>query len=82
MRIEKHEFLVTYDYGTGGLWAVLQAICAIDITSKYPQLTVVDERPDWMDDKTYNKIRSNSNYNVNNIPEDSWLQKLNEDRPL
>ena len=42
------EFLVCYDYGMGGLWGVLVAPSASAISARYPELVVVETRPDWM----------------------------------
>jgi hypothetical protein len=52
------EFLVTYDYGMGGLWAVIMAPSTEAIRTKYPELSVAAERPPWMDDERYEKLRS------------------------
>jgi hypothetical protein len=52
------EFLVAYDYGMGGLWAVLMAPSQKAIEAKYPELAVVPKRPPWMDDERYEKLRS------------------------
>jgi len=42
------EFLVAYDYGQGGLWGVLIAPSATAITTRYPELAVVETLPPWM----------------------------------
>src|SRR5262249_2283848 len=42
------EFLVCYDYGTGGLWGVLVAPSASAISARFPEVVVVERRPDWM----------------------------------
>ena len=52
------EFLVAYDYGMGGLWAVLIAPSQEAIEAKYPELGVAPDRPHWMDDQRYEKLRS------------------------
>lgn len=44
------EYLVCYDYGTGGLWGVLIAVSADAIRAKYPELGVADSVPAWMDE--------------------------------
>lgn len=51
------EFLVAYDYGMGGLWAVVIAPSADAITARYPEVAVVEERPHWMSDE-YERERS------------------------
>jgi len=50
------EFLVAYDYGMGGLWALVAAPTAAAILSAYPEVEVVDERPPWLDDDEYAKL--------------------------
>jgi len=48
---------VAYDYGMGGLWAILIAPSADAITEKYPELVVAPERPPWMDDDRFEQLR-------------------------
>jgi hypothetical protein len=49
-------YLVVYDYGMGGLWALVAAESADSIIAKFPELAVVSERPDWLDDKQYQRL--------------------------
>ena len=56
MRVTR-EFLVCFDYGTGGLWAVVIADSADQIKGRYPEVSIAPERPPWMDDATYVKLR-------------------------
>ncbi len=49
MDITKQAFLVAYDYGTGGLWGVMLARSATEISEIYPKLFIVGEPPTWMD---------------------------------
>lgn len=44
------EFLVCYDYGTGGLWGVLIAPTGAAINAKYPELLITNSLPKWMDE--------------------------------
>jgi len=53
VRVVDREFLVAYDYGMGGLWAIVLAESDAAIRSAYPELTVVHDRPPWMDDARY-----------------------------
>jgi hypothetical protein len=53
----EREFLVAYDYGTGGLWAVVVAPSRQAILSAYPEVVVVDERPAWMSAEKYEQMR-------------------------
>lgn len=52
------EFLVAYDCGMGGLWAIIVAQSAEAITRKYPEVSVARERPAWMDDDRYATLRA------------------------
>ena len=46
----KFQYLVVYDYGTGGVWAYVSARSAGEIVARFPELQVVDEQPDWLSD--------------------------------
>ncbi len=50
------EFLIAYDYGMGGLWAVVEASNADAITAAYPEVQLVDSRPPWMDDERFDRL--------------------------
>ena len=52
------EFLVLYDYGMGGLWAVVIADSADEILSRYPEVRIANNRPDWMDHTLFSRLRS------------------------
>ena len=45
----KTPFLVVYDYGQGGVWGYVLARSSNQISARFPELTVVDEPPTWMD---------------------------------
>jgi hypothetical protein len=47
----KSRHLVVYDYGTGRVWAYVTARSADEIVSRFPELQVVHERPEWMSDE-------------------------------
>lgn len=49
MADKKTPFLVCYDYGTGGLWALLYARSREEIADRYPELVIFDERPVWFE---------------------------------
>jgi hypothetical protein len=52
------EYLVGYDYGMGGVWAVVRAESADEITTRYPEVVIVTERPAWMDEVRFERLRS------------------------
>jgi hypothetical protein len=66
--VEKQDFLVAYDYGTGGLWGVMHARSAQQITDRYPELTVVDARPKWMTDEEFERIREMEFHDIDGAP--------------
>jgi|EndMetStandDraft_4_1072995.scaffolds.fasta_scaffold45569_2 hypothetical protein len=43
----KQEFAVCYDYGTGGLWWLIEADSPDQLRSLSPELTVFDPMPAW-----------------------------------
>jgi hypothetical protein len=49
-------YLVAYDYGGGGLWAILMAPSSVAIAGKYPELTIADDRPTWMSADRYEEL--------------------------
>jgi len=56
--VEPRAFLVAYDYGTGGLWAVVLAQSGDEITDRYPELVIADEPPAWMSDDRLAQLRA------------------------
>ena len=49
-------FLACYDYGQGGLWAFITAESAREITSAYPELTIVERTPSWVTPEIMRKL--------------------------
>ena len=49
-------YLVVYDYGMGGLWAYVIASSATEILDAFPELEVVHEQPEWMDDAEHGRL--------------------------
>jgi hypothetical protein len=66
--VNSDEYLVAYDYGMGGLWAVLIAPSRDDIAAKYPELNVVDEVPHWMDEERLAQLRADALFLDEEIP--------------
>ena len=60
----KHAFLTVYDYGAGGVWAIVRSPDKKSIERKYPILDVLDERPTWMSDDLYAKIAERHFYDI------------------
>ena len=60
----KQPFLTVYDYGAGGVWAVVRSPDKKSIQRKYPILDVFDERPRWMSDDLYAEIVQRNLYDI------------------
>ena len=77
----KTAFLVVHDYGMGGVWAVIRAENAQDVSGKYPELEIVSERPGWMDDAIYADIERRLGCDIDDPPS-PWLASLIEARKI
>jgi len=75
----KQRFLAVYDYGQGGVWALINANSAQEIQTKYPCLAVLEQRPAWMTDDVYKKIESISSFDIDGAPPD-WLAMTLENK--
>jgi hypothetical protein len=53
-----HEYLIAYDYGMGGLWAIMIAPSKEAVHKAYPELSVVTRNPAWMTKEHFEKLRS------------------------
>lgn len=72
-----NNYLVLYDYGSGGLWAVLKAESKQKILETIPKLQILDTRPSWMTEQNYQEILKETGYSIDSIPVDSWLSQIN-----
>jgi hypothetical protein len=70
--MKKIPHLVVYDYGMGGVWAVILADNDSKIISKYPKLQVVAKRPSWMNEEEYKKIKASNTFDIDSEPH-GWL---------
>jgi len=64
----KRMFLVSYDYGSGGLWGAMMARSEEEIRERYPELTVVTERPKWMNEDRYQQIYDKETHDIDGAP--------------
>jgi len=53
------EYLVSYDYGQGGIWLYLYAENAAQIARAYPSLKVFETAPDWWTEELETAARKN-----------------------
>jgi phosphoglycerol transferase MdoB-like AlkP superfamily enzyme len=70
--MKKVPFLVCYDYGMGGNWAVIYSDREARVTQKYPWLKVFDQRPSWMSNQEYDNILTTQTFDVDDPPT-GWL---------
>ena len=52
----KQKFLVNYEYGMGGVWALVMANSEEQISERFPELTVVHDRPAWLTEDEARRI--------------------------
>jgi hypothetical protein len=72
----KREFFAVDDYGMGGIWCILYARSAAEVTRKYPKLQVAEERPSWMTDETYLRILDVRSFDIDDEPRGYLLDGL------
>ena len=68
----KNNFLVVYDYGMGGVWAIISARSKDEIAKKYPMLSIWEGRPDWITDEHYRKVTEARTFDIDEEPT-GWL---------
>jgi hypothetical protein len=73
--MDKREFFVVYDYGQGGLWAILRAESAEQVRRKYPGVEAFEGRPPMLDDATVSSIRRAGVRDIDDPP-GGWLADL------
>lgn len=76
----KYEYLVVYDYGTGGVWGLLHARSKEEILLKYPKLIIADERPAWMSKADYKRIEATSSFDIDDPPSGWLIEMVRETR--
>lgn len=76
-----NSFLVLYDYGQGGLWAVIVADSAEQVRQRYPELEVFESPPEGLSIEVVAKIREQGEIGIDDPPV-GWLAELVAHRPL
>jgi hypothetical protein len=71
----KETFLAVYDYGQGGVWVLIDARSSGEISAKYPELSVVADKPEWLTDETLDEIRTKMHFDIDDEP-NGWLLTL------
>lgn len=72
-RTLKRSFLCVDDYGQGGIWYVVLAKSPEQIKERLPLLTVVENRPSWLDDAEYKRIEEGGTIDIDNLPTEGTL---------
>jgi hypothetical protein len=67
-----NSYLVTYDFGAGGLWAILRAPDKATISKRFPKVEVMDDKPTNMTAMEYGKLIT---YELGG-PLPQWLAEL------
>lgn len=67
-QISSRQFLVLYDYGQGGVWAIVTAISHKDVAAKMPMVEIMDEGPSWHDWARVSRIPEALKFSVDNLP--------------
>lgn len=67
-----NSFLVTYDYGSAGLWAIVNAPDKASIAKRFPKVEVMDDKPNNMTAMEYGKLIT---YDLGG-PLPQWLSEL------
>jgi hypothetical protein len=76
---EKQEFLVSYDYGMGGLWGIVRAERAEQITERYPELEIMERPPEWLDEDRLARMKRDECHDIEDPPA-GLLQTVVADR--
>jgi hypothetical protein len=81
--MKKRDFLVVYDYGQGGVWAVVSARSRGEIERGFPQLRVFEDTPGWMSETELKSIKKRMSFDLERPS--GWLKTLvdqhGEERP-
>jgi hypothetical protein len=77
--MQKSTFLVCYDYGTGGVWFLMDAKNTDDINKLHPQFNAFIDKPEWMDDEDKEEYVSSAkarghHWDIDDEPE-GWLKE-------
>ena len=75
--MSRKEFFVLYDYGQGGLWAVLRADTEDQIRRRYPCLQIFDTAPRMLSRELQAEIRRTDSFDIDDPPT-GWLSDLTE----
>ena len=75
----KKRFLVACDYGQGATWLLIDAESPDVIESRFPELTVVLDRPAWMTEERMRNLEETACYDLG-APLSGFLEVLVAER--
>jgi hypothetical protein len=75
----KKPFLVAFDYLKAGYWGVMLARSPAEIHAKWPELTIVEDRPPWMTEDDYQNYLARA-YDIDGAPHGILNMILNSRR--
>ena len=73
--MQRKEFFVLYDYGKGGLWAIVRADTVEQVRRRYPQLQVFEDRPASANDAMVAAMRRDNCFDIDDEPV-GWLAEF------
>lgn len=62
--MSKQPFLVAYDYGQGAIWFFVRAQDQAEIASRFPELSVVRDVPDWMTEDELRRLAATMTFEL------------------
>ncbi|CAG0999636.1 hypothetical protein BURK2_02911 [Burkholderiales bacterium] len=75
----KKRYLVACDYGQGATWLLIDAESADQIESRFPELTVVLDWPEWMTEERIRNLEETACYDLD-APLSGFLEALAAER--
>ena len=75
----KKRYLVACDYGQGATWLLIDAESADQIESKFPELKVVFDPPEWMTEERIRNLEETACYDLD-APLSGFLEALVAER--
>ena len=77
----KKSFLCVDDYGQGGVWYLVLARSEEQVKEKLPFLKLVADRPAWMDDASYERLKAQRTIDVDDLANETafdlpWRMRL------
>jgi hypothetical protein len=76
LSLKVSEFVVLWNYGQGGLWAIIEAESAEKIRGRFPQIEVCDAQPPTLSAEAVARIRAQGVQSIDSHPMKGWLADL------